>query len=223
MTNEESVEITVTDRKPGKGSSRQLRMKQMIPAVVYGPNMDNLNFCFGEIEAVKYSKHKYDNVIFKLKSDNSKLNNLKVLRKTFTVHPLTRRPTHFDFFALDMTQEVRVTVALDFTGKPAGAQEGGVLNIVRRDIEVDCMPDNIPESFTVDVSELGLDASLHASDLKLPDTVKMVTSGSETLATCAEVKEEAEATPAAAPEAGAAPAEGAAPADAAPAGGEKKD
>jgi len=221
MTSQEPTTIEVTPRKPGKGNSRQLRLKKMIPAVVYGPKRENLTFSFGEVEANKYSKHKYDNVIFQLKSNDSKLNNLKVLRKSFDVHPLTRRPTHFDFYELDMTQTVRVTVALVFEGKLAGAMEGGLLNVARRDIEVDCMPDNIPESFTVDVSQLDLGESLHASDLKLPESVKMITDSSETLATCAEVKEEAPAEPSAETAEGVAPTE--APPAAADTGDKKND
>lgn len=222
MTTQDSVEINVTSRTQGKGNSRQLRLNKMIPGVVYGPKIENLNFYFGEVEADKYSKHKYDNVIFVLKSDDSKLNNLKVLRKDFDVHPLSRRPIHFDFYALDMTQEVRVNVELRFEGKPAGAQDGGLLNVVRRDIEVDCMPGDIPEFFSVDVSGLGLDESIHASDLTLPSTVKMVTEETATLVTCAAAREEAPAeTGGEAAAEGAAPAEGAA--EAPPAGGEDKE
>ena len=122
-----------------------------------------------------------------------------------------------------MTQEVRVNVELRFEGKPAGAQDGGLLNIIRRDIEVDCMPGDIPEFFSIDVTNLGLDESIHASDLKLPDTVKMVTEETATLVTCAAAREEA---PAETGEAAAAiPAEGEAPAasEAPPAGGEDKE
>lgn len=194
MTNQQSLEINVSPRTPGKGKARSLRSTKMVPAIVYGPKISGASFSFSEIEADKYSKHKFDNVIFTLKSEDPKLNNLRVLRKDFDVHPLSRRPIHFDFYAIDMTAEVTVDVELRFEGKPAGAAEGGLLNIVRRDVEISCLPGNIPEFISVDVSELGLGESIHVSDLKLPPSVEMVTNSTDTLATCAVVKEEV-ATP----------------------------
>lgn len=219
MTSQQSVDIKVSGRKPGKGSSRSLRSSKLVPAVVYGPKTGNLPFCLSEVEAERYSKHRFDNIIFTLKSDDPKLNNLKVLRKDFAVHPLSRRPIHFDFYAIDLTKEVTIKVELRFDGKPIGAAGGGVLNIIRRDVEIRCLPGNIPDSLPVDVSGLGLGESIHVADLKLPPDITIITDGSDTLATCAVVKEEtAPAAVAGATEAaaGAVPAAGGA---AAPAGG----
>jgi large subunit ribosomal protein L25 len=209
MASQETIELKVSDRVQGKGNSRQMRMKEMIPAVVYGPKIENMNFCLPELEAYRLAKHKFDNVIISLKSDNAKLNNLKVMRKDFDVHPLSRRPLHLDFYALDMSQTIRVNVELRFEGKPAGAAEGGLLNVISRDVELECMPGDIPEFIVVDVSNLGLNESIHASDLKLSEKVKMITDPMATMATCAVAREEAPAeVPAAAAE-GAAVAEGA--------------
>jgi large subunit ribosomal protein L25 len=220
MTSQQSVDIKVSGRKPGKGSSRTLRSSKLVPAVVYGPKTGNLPFCLSEVEADRYSKHKFDNIIFTLKSDDPKLNNLKVLRKDFAVHPLSRRPIHFDFYAIDLTQEVTIKVELRFDGKPIGAAAGGVFNVIRRDVEIRCLPGNIPDSIPVDVSGLALGESIHVADLKLPPDITIITDGSDTLATCAVVKEEtapAAAVGATEAAAGAVPAAGGAAA--APAGG----
>lgn len=190
MVSQQSIEIAVVNRAPGKGSSRSLRKGKMVPAVVYGPKTPSSTFSFSEIEADKYSKHKFDNVIFTLKSDDPQLNNLRVLRKDFDIHPLSRRPIHFDFYAIDMTQKVTVDVELRFEGKPLGVAEGGLLNIIRREVEIRCLPSDIPDSILVDVTQLGLGESIHVSELKLPTEIEMITDGSDTLATCATVKEE---------------------------------
>lgn len=209
----QTYEINASLREAGKGASRQLRMKRQIPAVIYGPKQENLTICIEEGDAVKYGRHGFENTIFTLKSSDSKINGLQVLRKDIDLHPVTRKPTHFDFFAPDMTQTVRVSVEVKFTGKAEGTKEGGVFNAVLREIEIECLPTEIPEFFELDVTPLNLDESFHVSDLQIPEKFKLITSPEQTLCTVAEVEEEK------APEAAAAPGEGeAAAAATAPAG-----
>jgi large subunit ribosomal protein L25 len=132
-----------------------------------------------------------------------------------------------------MTKAVRVNVELRFVGKALGVGEGGVFSAARRDVEIECLPTEIPEFFEVDVSNIGLNQSMHVSDVNFPSNVKLITSPGETIATVAIVEEvvaaapEAAAAPgaegAAAPAAGGTAAPGAAPAAGAAAAGEKKD
>lgn len=197
QTKQDNLQINVSLRKPGKHFSRSMRTQRIVPAVVYGPKVENYNISLSEVDALRYSSHGYENSIFTLTSSDAKINGLKVLKKTTDIHPVSRRPVHMDFFAPDMTQEVRVHVELRFIGKPEGVKEGGVFSAIRRDIEVECLPTEIPEFFEVDVSHLQLDESLHVSDLKLPESIKLITSSKETIASVAEVSEEAESpTPA---------------------------
>jgi len=188
-----------------------------------------------ENDAIRFSKRAFENTIFTLKSSDKGLDGVKVLRKAIAIHPLSRKPIHLDFYALDMSKTVRVNVELRFSGKSLGVADGGVFNTVRRDVEVECLPTAIPEFFDVDVSNLGLNESMHVSDVKFPEGLKLVTSPQETIATVAMVEEIVAqvvtpdpALAAAAPAAGAAgapAAPGAAPAAgaAAPAaGGDKK-
>ena len=112
-----------------------------------------------------------------------------------------------------MTQKVKVEVEINFEGTPKGTKEGGIFNISMRKVEIECLPTDIPEKFTVDVSGLGLNEVLHASKIDLgSDKIKMITSSEETLAAVAAAKEEKAAeTPAegeAAAEGAATPAEG---------------
>ena len=214
---EYSIEVSV--REAGRKLS-SMRRNKIVPAVVYGPKIENMNLSLAENDAVRYNSHGFENSIFTLKSSDKNLNGLKVLKKAVAIHPVSRRPVHFDFFAPDMTKAVRVSVELRFEGKAIGTTEGGIFNAVRRDIEIECLPTEIPSFISVDVSNIGLDDSMHVSDIQIPSGIKLITSVEETIATVAVVKEEAAATPiAAATDAGAAPAAGAAaaPGAAAPA------
>lgn len=191
-----SIEIQAIPRTQGKGSSRNLRNESRTPAIVYSPKQENVLFSIKENDAVKYSRMEYENTIFTLKSEDSSIDGLQVLKKDITFHPVNRRPLHVDFYAVDMTATVRVNVEVKFEGKSNGERDGGVFNVVRREVEVECMPGQIPSEITIDISELKLNESLHVSDLTVPSNVKMITGSELTIATVAEVKEEA-ATPAA--------------------------
>lgn len=220
MSNE-TITLEAINRKNGRGNSRRLRMKKNIPAIVYGPKIDNTSCGIEEKMVVKYSSRKYENAIFKLKSDDKVLNGLSVLMKEVTYHPVNRRPVHIDFYALNMSDKVKVTVEVRIEGKAKGvSEEGGVLNILLRDIEVECLPTSIPEFLTADVSELAMGETLHISDLKLPEGVESTSANNLALANVTAPKEEKveEAAPAAEGEAAAATDAAAAPAE-----GEKKE
>ncbi|MCB0414352.1 MAG: 50S ribosomal protein L25 [Bdellovibrionales bacterium] len=201
MTNQSNIEITAHPRSTGKGSSRSLRKDRMIPAIVYGPSVKNIVFCLSQNDAVKYSSHRYENSVITLKSDDKNINGIQVLMKSHDFHPKTHVPTHIDFYAPDMKQVVRVNVELVFQGKPKGAAEGGVFNAIKRDLEIECLPTEIPENIIVDVTPVDLNGSLHVADLKIPAHLKVLTPGDQTVCTVAVVEEVSE-TPAAESEAG---------------------
>ncbi len=225
MTKEDSILLTATTRVQGKHNSRLLRRSKQTPAVVYGPKIDSLNFSISEIDADRYTKSQYENTIFILKSDDSKLNKLKVLKKALVRHPASRRPVHLDFYALDMTQTVRVNVEIRFSeGKSAGEIEGGVRQELRRDVEVECLPTEIPDFFEIDITDLELGGTVHASAITLPDGVKLMTNDTEAVITIAQPAEEEPEPVAAAADGEAAPAgAGEAAADPAAAGDDKKE
>lgn len=225
----QELKINADSRQAGKGVARGLRKGRFVPAIVYGPKTKPLSISIHENDAVKYARTSFENSIFTFESKDSTLNGLKVLRKTMDIHPVSRRPVHIDFFAPDMTQKVRVNVEVKLIGKARGIGEGGLVTMVRRDVEVECLPLEIPSHFDLDISDLDINSSMHVSDIKFPENLKVISSMDETIVSCAEVKEEVIAAPvvdplapaadgaAAAP--GAAPAAGAAPAGAAPKAG----
>lgn len=202
-------ELTVEPRETGKANSRELRSTRKVPAVIYGALKQNHNV-FLEVGAVnKFNTRAYENALFNLKSSDGKLNNVVVLMKEVVVHPLSRVPEHVDLFALDLTKTVRLSIEIKVEGKAAGIADGGLLNVVNRTIEIECLPTQIPEGIVVDVSSLGVGDSIHVSDLKLPDGVKLISSPDTTIAVV-NLAEEENLTPTPAADAAAAPAAGAA-------------
>jgi large subunit ribosomal protein L25 len=217
-------DLTVEARETGKHNSRALRRDRKVPAVVYGATEPS-NLYIDESSVIRFNVRAYENALFSLKSKDTKLNNIVVLMKEVVVHPVTRRPQHVDLFALDLKKAVRVSIEIKLDGKPIGISEGGLLNVVNRQVEIECLPTEIPESITADISHLGVGDALHVSDLKIPAGIKLISSPETTVAVVNLFVEEVVAAPtaeaAAAPAAGAAaPAAGAA---AAPAAGAKKE
>ncbi len=208
-------DLTVEPREKGRKTARALRVNRAVPAVIYG-SIKNQNLSIDLNSVVKYNSSAFENALFNLKSAKDKaLNSVVALIKDVVVHPVTRLPVHVDLFALDLKKAVRVFVEVKLEGKPAGLADGGILNLVNRQVEVECLPLEIPAAFVADVSGLGLNDSLHVSDLKVPAGVKLITSADMTIAVVNELEDEAAApvaAAAAAPAAAATPAAGAKPA-----------
>jgi large subunit ribosomal protein L25 len=204
----ENLSFNVEPRTSGKHFSRELRNEMKVPGVVYGPKTKSSNLWLLEKDLKKFMSHQFENSIFTLQSPENSLNNLKVLKKAVAIHPVSRRPVHIDFFAIDMTQAIRVDVEVRFIGKAEGTKGGGVMNLVQRTVEVECLPSDIPAFIEVDVTKLIVGDSLHVSDLTAPNKVKIVSRPQETLCTISIVEEIVAAPVVAAPVEGAA-AEGA--------------
>lgn len=190
MASRETIEIEIETRTPSKSLNKKLRSAARIPAVVYGPKVGNTVFSVRELDAIRYSTRKFENVLFRLKSQDKALNGLQVLRKDTTFHKVNRRPLHLDFYAIDMTKTVRLSVEIRYEGKADGVKEGGVFNAIRRDVEIECLPTDIPEFFAIDVTAMKLNDSFHVSDLKISEAYKLITQSTETICTVAQPKEE---------------------------------
>ena len=203
----QKIELNVEARNTGKHNSRALRRGMQVPAVIYGA-ISNKSIVLEEKAVVKYNVRAYENALFTIKSNDKELNNKVALIKEVVVHPLSRRPQHVDLFALDLNKTVRVFVEVKLEGKPVGLAEGGLLNIVNRQVEIECLPLEIPEFLKADISDLGVGDALHVSSVALPSkTMKFISAPETTIAVVNLLDEEA---PAAAPVAAAAtPAAGA--------------
>jgi large subunit ribosomal protein L25 len=175
-------DLNVEPRQPGKGKSRAYRAEKKIPAIVYGSIAANKNVMIDENTVIKFNKRAFENSLFNLKSSDSSLNSVVVLMKDVQVHPVTRRPQHVDLFAIDLKKPVRISLEVRVEGKPIGIADGGLLNVVNRQIEIECLPTAIPDALVADVSNLGVGDALHVSDLKLPADVRVLSSLDTTIA-----------------------------------------
>lgn len=205
----ERAEIAVTPREAGKHHSRQSRTAGQIPGVIYGPKTKPVNVLTEELTVRRFTGRKFESTIFNIKSDDKTINQVAVILRDIQVHPVTRRPLHVDFYAPDMTKPVRVSVEVRLEGKPVGLSEGGVLEHLLRELEIEVLPLEIPEFLVADVSNLGLGDALHVSDIQVGKGIRVISLPTLTVATIAIPKEEA-AAPVVAAAAEAAPAAGAA-------------
>ena len=171
-----AIKLDVEMRDVGKRATHLLRKAKKIPAIVYGA-IPNHSIAVTEKALLKYSSKRFENTIFHLQCEaNSQVHNTPVLIKSIDRDPVTQMPLHLDFYAPDMTKEVRITVELKFTGKAIGEAEGGVLEIMQHDLELFCLPGHIPNHIQVDVSSLKMGDIYHISHLKLPKGIKSAVS-----------------------------------------------
>ena len=214
----ETVILKVEDRQvTTKGDSGRLRRSGKVPAVFYGPGKSGAPLC---VDAREF-RFKLDGLegshLIQLDSPGSTVNEKLALLKEVQRHPVTSAPVHIDFYEVDVNKPIEVTVPLHFIGKALGVTAGGVLQSLRREITVECLPREIPEFIEVDVSPLVLHASVHISEVPLPSGVKAMYDTDDAVVTiaspvAAETKTTTEATEGvavvAAPAAAAAPAAG---------------
>lgn len=218
---QQSAELKATARpRSGKGAARQARREGKVPAVIYGDGQppETISLDYNELWRQVLKGH-FTSTVFELEIEGKKA---RVIPRDLQVDPVKDLPIHVDFMRIGKDGKIRVAVPVRFVNdaQSPGLKRGGVLNIVRHDIEVTCPYDKIPLFFEVDLTGLEIGRSVHFSALKLPEGVEPTIKGRDfTIATIAgAAKQEEEPTGAAA--AAAAPAEGAAAA--APAAGDAK-
>jgi len=151
----------------GKGPTRRLRAQGMIPAAVYGEGGDAVAVAVSakEIATILRSGTGH-NTIFKLALPQSDGEPANVIIKEYQVDPVKGRLLHADLLRLSMTTITRVSVSVETIGEPPGVKtEGGILELQLRDIEVECLPGDIPEHLKVDVSNLQIGDHVIVADL----------------------------------------------------------
>jgi large subunit ribosomal protein L25 len=181
----------------GKNEARRLRVQKLIPAVVYGIGKDPVAVSVDPKEISKVlNSSSGSNTIFNL--DVTGVENSPVLVKDFQVHPLKSNLLHVDLQRIDLTKRLNVSVRVRTTGEPRGVKEqGGVYEIVTRAIEIECLPDEIPAEFVVDVLDFMIGSNLRAGDVELSGSMKLVSPADQVISHViapARVEEEAAAT-----------------------------
>ena len=157
-----------TRERAGKGASRALRREGRVPAVVYGGNEEPLAIHVEEKLLVKQlGTGHFFNSIVEVEVGGKKL---RTLPKDVAFHPVNDRPLHADFLRLSANSTVHVEVPVVFVNEAAspGLKRGGVLNIVRHELELVCAADKIPDEITIDVTGFDVGDSIHISHVSLP-------------------------------------------------------
>ncbi|MGD8741097.1 MAG: 50S ribosomal protein L25/general stress protein Ctc [Desulfobacterales bacterium] len=171
----EQIDLKAQIRKTtGKGPARTLRREGRIPAVLYGPKTDSmmLSIDFKEFEQI-VKKVNVGSVLLKLQIQNGETLTRPAMIKELQTNPVSGAFVHVDFYEIDMLSKINVNVPVVTRGKSAGVEEGGLLQIVRREIELFCLPTAIPESIEVDISDLTIGDSIHIRDIALPAEVEL--------------------------------------------------
>jgi large subunit ribosomal protein L25 len=186
-----TAELNVALRsKAGKGISRSLRRQDMIPAVVYGKGLEpcSLSVSPKELKAAIATEAGW-NTLLTLKGDGP-FDGKVVILKDLQVAAIRRDMQHADFQVVNMSQKVHVMVPVHAVGKAAGEKIGGNLQVIRKELEVVCMPNAIPGSIDVDVTAMTIGDVLHVGDLTLPAGVELPPDVNFTVVTCTGHKEE---------------------------------
>jgi large subunit ribosomal protein L25 len=195
----ETLDIEVNAREPrSKHQARRLRRQGKIPAVLYGPKVQPLALELNRKDFSSRVAGLEGSHLVRLKSASTALADKVALVKEMQYHPITGDVIHADFYEVDLTARIEVSVPLHFVGKGAGVVRGGILQPIVREIQVECLPLDIPQFFNVDVSALDIGDSVHIEDLPMPEGVTAVYDSNFALVTIATPTVEEEPTAASA-------------------------
>jgi large subunit ribosomal protein L25 len=175
-----------------KGMAGRLRRTGKIPAVIYGHT---------ESTAITVDAREFRGA-FKRITENTIVQLLmpegthEVLVKDYQKDNLTGEILHIDFYEFEKGKALRTRVPIRLTGNPVGVKEGGILEVLLRELEVECLPKDMPEELALDISELALDRALHVKDMSLPEGVRSMQSLDQVVCLVAHRKAEEEVAPA---------------------------
>ena len=186
----------------GKNEARRVRVSGRIPAVIYGAFKDPQAISVNPKDILKIVRSKTGhNSIFDVEVSGGEKTPVIVADEQY--HPVKGTLMHIDLKRIDLTRKLRVSIPVHVTGDAKGIkQQGGVLDIVTKAVEIECIPDDIPDQFDVDVTELTIGHNIRVSDLKVKDGIRVLTAPDVVIAHVVGIREEAPAA-----EAVAAPAE----------------
>lgn len=218
MANTEAVKGTLRSGKFNKNAARRVRVAGLIPAVVYGAGLESIAITVEPktITKILHSESGH-NTIFDLDVDGTAA---KAMIVDWQYEPIKGKLLHVDLKRIAMDKTMRVSVPIMLEGVPVGVKvEGGVLDQILREVELECFPGDIPSHIDLDVSGLKLNEAIHVSDLPHGGKYKFLAAEDALVAHVTVIKEEveAEAAPAAEPEVTKGPGKPAAAAPAAPA------
>ena len=156
----------------GKSASRGYRRSEQVPAVIYGANKDNENVLLNHHEIMhNLEAEGFQSAIIDIKTDKGKQ---QAIIRDVQMHPYKAQVLHVDFLRVSATEKIRIAVPLHFLGGdecPGVYNEGGIESHLINEVEVECLPADLPEYLDVDISQLGMHDSAKLTDIKVPEGV----------------------------------------------------
>lgn len=170
---QENLAVKTRENK-GKGAARRLRNAGMVPAIFYGSKSEPVLLEVGskELKTILNSDSGTSTFI-SLDFEGKKSGKKMAVIKELQMDPVSDNLIHVDFFELLMDDKMSSNVPVKLIGKPSGVELGGTLQPIRRELEVSCLPKDLPGSINIDVSALGLGQSIHIDDIELPKGVEV--------------------------------------------------
>ena len=172
----EQVSLTAELRTEyGKNAARKIRRAGSIPAVLYGQSTDTvaLSLNLHQLKKVMSSEGRESTLIDLIIGEGEVAQKKTVMLKELQVDPVKRSYLHADFYEIDMSEKITVPISIHLVGKAKGLEEGGILRQIKREIEVKCLPSEIPEHIEIDISELEIGKSVYVNKIELKEGVEI--------------------------------------------------
>jgi large subunit ribosomal protein L25 len=195
----EQIELNVTKREAGgKSLARQLRREGLVPAIIYGKGYDAQPVSVNARELQRlFAEGVHGTSLLRLHIDGKATRNSPlVMIKEVQRNPITGQLLNVDFHKISLTEKVTAQVPIVLTGESPAIRLGGILEQTLREVEVECLPTEIPDHIEIDTSGLEIGHTIHVSDLSLPDAVTLMTGLEDVVAVMAAPKAVEEPVPA---------------------------
>ncbi len=186
MAENKSLKADLRTEDFGSAGSRRLLRANRIPAVIYGKN-DPVHIILDAREFTNKMRHFSETALLKISVGKK---SYEVLMKEYQENLMRGEIKHVDFYEVTRGQVLRTVVSIILKGSPVGTREGGVLDQVMHEVEIECLPKDLPESFEADVSSLKINQVLHLKDIAIPASIKVLDDMNKTVASVKGVKAE---------------------------------
>jgi large subunit ribosomal protein L25 len=190
----DTLTLNVQPRETGKKAVKATRNAGLVPGVLYGAHQEPVHFA-AEVLDLRPLIHTSATHRVELAIDGTS-KPYDCIVKTVDFHPVTDVPIHMDFLALTQGEKLTMTVPIHLDGAAVGVKNGGVLGQPLHELEIRCLPKDIPGSISVDISAMEIGDSIHVSDLGIGGDIEVLTEGSRTLVTVSAPRVEVEEEPA---------------------------
>lgn len=190
----ELIELKANIRNSvGKSQARALRREEKMPAVLYGPGTEPVLISVSVKDLEKALKRSTaSQAILNLTIHNGENTSRTAMIKELQLHPVSRDYLHVDFYEISMDRKIWVKVPVTVKGKSRGVEEGGILQIIRRELEILCLPTAIPETIELDITDLDIGDSIHVKEIPLQGDIEIPEDVNFTVITIVSPKAEVE-------------------------------